>query len=77
MTVNEILKMRKDTSSLYFNFIEYFVSSVVGKTHYKLYKCDELLSKFTTVSDEVLAILIYKNNLDTWKDMAYRKITKQ
>jgi len=76
MSVDNILNMRKDTSSLYFLFIEYFVSSVVGKIHYNLCKSYKLLSEFTTVSDEALAILIYENNLETWKDMACRKITK-
>ena len=76
MTVNKILKMRKDTSSLYYDFIEYFVSSVVGKNHYNACRTYKLLSEFTTVSDEALAILIYENNIDVWKDMANRKITK-
>ena len=76
MTVNNILKMRNNTSNLYYDFIEYFVSSVVGKNHYNSCRSFKLLSEFTTVSDEALAILIYENNIDTWKDMAYRKITK-
>lgn len=76
MTVKNILKMRKDTSSLYYDFIEYFVSSVVGKNLYNYCRSFKLLSEFTTVSDEALAILIYENNIDTWNDMASRKITK-
>jgi hypothetical protein len=70
------MQMRKDSSSLYFDFIEYFVSSVVGRNHYKYHRCDKLLSEFTSVSDEALAILIFENNLDTWKDMAEKNITK-
>ena len=76
MSVHKILKLRKDSSSLYYDFIEYFVSSVVGKNHYNSCRSYKLLSEFTTVSDEALAILIYENNIDTWKDMANRKITK-
>ena len=76
MSVHKILNLRKDTSSLYYDFIEYFVSAVVGKNHYNSCRSYKLLSEFTTVSDEALAILIYENNIDTWKDMANRKITK-
>ena len=76
MTLSEILKLRNDSTNLYYDFIEYFVSSVVGKNFYKFHKTDKLLSEYTTVSDEALAILIYENNIDTWKDMASKKITK-
>ena len=70
------MEMRKDNAGLYFDFIEFFVSSVVGKIHYKYHKCDKLLSQFTSVSDEALAILIFENNINTWKDMADKNITK-
>ena len=76
MTLSEILKMRTDTTNIYFDFIEYFVSSVVRKHHYKDNRCNKLLSEFTTVSDEALAILIFENNIETWKDMASKNITK-
>ena len=76
ITLPEIMELRKDTRGLYFGFIEYFVSSVVGKNHYKFNRCDKLLSEFTTVSDEALAILIFENNIVTWKDMASKNITK-
>ena len=49
---------------------------MVGKKYYKYHKTDRLLSEFTTVSDEALAILIYENNIETWKDMASKNITK-
>lgn len=76
MSLEEIMELRRDTSGLYFIFLEYFLSSVVGKNHYKLYRCERLVSEFTTVSDEALAILIYENNIDTWKDMVDKNITK-
>src|SRR5687767_5992143 len=76
ITLPQIMALQKDTTKTYFHFIEYFISSVVGKNHYKYSKCDKLLSEYTTVSDEAFAILIYKNNFDTWKDMASKNITK-
>src|SRR5687767_2141263 len=68
--------LRKDSTNMYFEFVEYFVSSVVGRNHYKFHRCNKLLSEFPTVSDEALAILIYENNIDTWKHMSIKKITK-
>ena len=41
-----------------------------------MYRCEKKISEFTTVSDEALAILIFENNLDTWKDMSEKNITK-
>ena len=63
MTISQIMELRKDTTGLYFEFIEYFLSSVVGKNHFKMYRCEKLMSEFTTVSDEALAILIMENNI--------------
>jgi hypothetical protein len=76
LTMSDILLLRQDNSGIYFDFIEYFVSAVVGKTFYKVNKCQKLLSEFTTISDEALAILILENNFDTWCDMATKNITK-
>ena len=78
MTLNleQVHLMRNDTSGMYFDFIEYFISAVVGKIYYKENRCENLLSDFTTVSDEALAILIIENNIDTWRDMAKHNITK-
>lgn len=76
MTLKEILQMRKNSTSIYFDFIEYFVSAVVGKMKYKNHCCEKLLSSFTTVSDEALAILIFENNIATWNNMASKNITK-
>ena len=76
MTLSDILQLRNDTTGNYFEFIEPFISSVVGKIYFKNNQCDQLLSDFTTVSDEALAILIYENNVETWKDMVDKNITK-
>jgi len=76
MTLSDILLMRKDTTGNYFEFIEYFVSSVAGKNHYKYHRCDKLLSEYTSVSDEAMAILIYENNYDTWRDMVEKELTR-
>ena len=76
MTISQILSLRKDMSSIYSDFIEFFISSIVGKNYYKENRCFKLLSEFTTVSDEAMAILTYENNIKTWKDMASKNITK-
>ena len=65
MTFNQILQFRNNTDTLHYDFLKYFLSTVVGKREHKMYRCDTLLSHFTTVSDEALAILIYKNNRET------------
>jgi len=31
MTISEVMELRKDTTGLHFEFLEYFLSSVVGK----------------------------------------------
>ena len=76
MTISNISNLRNDSTGLYFEFIEYFLSSVVGKNQYKMCRCEKKISEFATVSDEALAILIFENNLDTWKDMSEKNITK-
>ena len=76
MTLSDILQLRNDTTGNYFEFIEHFVFSVVGKKYFKNNWCDQLLSDFTTVSNEALAILKYENNVETWKDMVNKNITK-
>ena len=60
MTLSDILKMRTDTTGVYFEFIEFFISCVIGKMHFKNYCCDKLLLEFATVSDEAMAILIFE-----------------
>ena len=77
ITVEQVLALRQDTTNVYFDFIEYFLSAVVGKKYYKKNRCVKLLSKYATVADEALAILIFANNLDTWKDMARNNRTKK
>jgi len=77
MTLAEILKMRTDTTGVYFEFIEFFISCVIGKNHFKSYRCDKLLSEFATVSDEAMAILIFENNIETWIHMVENNITKK
>ena len=76
MTLSQILQLRKDTTGVYFAFIEYFVSSVVGKNHYKYHCCDKHMLEYVTVSNEALAILIFENKIDTWNNMAEKNIIK-
>ena len=74
LNLDQILEMRQ-LENAYFNFVEYFVSSVIGKTCFKQNSCDNLLSHYATISDEAFAILIFENNLDAWLDMGMRKDT--
>ena len=73
--LEQILHLRKENNLAYFDFIEYFVSAVIGKLRYKQNCCDALLSQYASVSDEAFAILIFENNLDAWVDMGLRKDT--
>ena len=57
---------------MYYDFINYFVSTVIGKMNYKRKSCIEVLSSYATVSDEAFAILCFENNFDTWMDMGLR-----
>ena len=72
-----ILKLRSKGNQDYIDFVEYFVSAVIGKKKYKENKCNKLLSEYASVSDEAYAILIFENNFDRWYDMAKKNITKK
>ena len=76
MSLSDILCMRNDTTGVYLEFLEYFVSLVTGKNKFKYNCCDKLLSEYVMVCNEALAILIFKNNIDTWKDLLDNNITK-
>ena len=76
MTIEKILQMRNGTNTCYVDFIEFFISAVIGKNKYKENKCDKLLLEFVSIGDEALAILIFENNFETWKDMAAKGISK-
>jgi hypothetical protein len=78
--MNEILNLRKpvdETSQyVYFDFIDNFVSVVVGKRKFQKVCHVEKLSKFMTISDEALTLLLVENSYDRWIDMAKTKNTK-
>ena len=76
MSLSDILLIRNDTTGVYFEFLEYFVSLVIGRNKFKYNCCDKLLSEYVMVCNEALTILIYKNNIDTWKDLLDNIITK-
>ena len=61
---------------MYYDFIHFFVSAVIGKMDYKRKSCSMLLSKYATVSDEAFALLNFENNIDTWMDMGITGDTK-
>ena len=68
--------MRLERNYIYYDFIHYFVSAVIGKMDYKKRLCSFLLSSYATVSDEAFAILSLENNYDTWMDMGLTGNTK-
>ena len=76
MILSDILQLRNDITGNYIEFVEHFISSVVGETSFKNNQCDQLLSDFTAINDEAWAILIYENNAETGKGMVDKNITK-
>ena len=68
--------MRLEGNVMYYDFINYFVSAVIGKMNYKKKSCSIVMSKYATVSDEAFALLILENNYETWMDMALTGNTK-
>ena len=76
MTLEQVLQMRSPNNFIYYDFINYFVSTVIGKMNYKRNLCIEVLSSYATVSDEAFALLSLENNYETWMDMALTGNTK-
>ena len=76
LSLDNILKLRTDSTGLYSAIIEYFISPVIGKIFYKENRCERLLSDFVSVSDEAFALLIFENNHATWCDMIRQNNTK-
>src|SRR4051812_50140745 len=68
--------MRSENNYIYYDFIHYFVSAVIGKIDYKKRSYSFLLSSYASVSDEAFAILSLENNYDTWMDMGLTNNTK-
>lgn len=75
VSLDHIMQMRQEASYAYIDFVEYFVSAVIGNLRFKQNCCDNLLSQYATVSDEAFAILIMENNYGAWVDMGLRKDT--
>src|SRR5687768_17268078 len=61
--------MHSKNNFMYYDFINYFVSAVIGKMDYKKNSCTMVLSKYATVSDEAFALFCLENNYQTWMDM--------
>ena len=76
MILAQVLQMRSPNNFIYYGFIHYFVSAVVGKTDYKKSCCNSGLSKYATVNDKAFAILSFENDYDTWMDMGRTNNTK-
>jgi len=58
--------------AVYYDFIDHFVSLVVGKRNYNRINYKQQISEFASPSDEALAILMLENNYTRWVDMAKR-----
>src|SRR5688572_2859087 len=67
--LEQVLKMRSENNFMYFDFINYFVSAVIGKMDFKKKCCTMVLSYYATVSDKAFVILCLENNYETWMDM--------
>jgi hypothetical protein len=52
------------------DFVEYYVSAVIGLRHFEKHKCTQLYREYVTISDEAFAILTIENNWSRWIDMA-------
>jgi hypothetical protein len=61
---------------MYVDFVEYYVSAVIGLRHFEKYKCTKKYRDYVTISDEAFAILTIENNWDRWMDMAENNIWK-
>jgi hypothetical protein len=55
---------------MYVDFVEYYVSAVIGLRHFEKQKCNKTYSSYVTISDEAFAILSIENNWDRWMAMA-------
>jgi hypothetical protein len=58
-------KMRRDYQS-FSKFLEWFVSCIICRENFRKNVTQQKVSMFVTVSDEVMALLILKNNYDLW-----------
>ena len=76
MDLQQVLQMRSEGNVMYYDFINFFVSAVIGKMNYKKKSCSFVLSKYATVSDEAFALLSLENNYETWIDMGLTGNTK-
>jgi hypothetical protein len=61
---------------MYVDFVEYYVSAVIGLRHFEKHKCNKQYRKYVTVSDEAFAILTLENNWDRWMAMAIADLWK-
>jgi hypothetical protein len=61
---------------MYVDFVEYYVSAVIGLRHFEKNKCTKNYREYVTISDEAFAILTIENNWDRWIDMAKAKFWK-
>jgi hypothetical protein len=77
LKIKTILEMRRGrNAAVYYDFIDHFVSLVVGKRYYNLIHYKQRISDYATPSDEALAILMFENNYARWEDMAKRNDTR-
>ena len=69
--------MRQEENTDYEDFIEYFLSVVVGRRQYDKVKHTDFVSQYASKSDEALALLLLENSFDRWNDMYKNTTTKK
>ena len=60
------MKLRVGAESTMIMFVENFLACVVGKVQWKRNVKKNLITKFTTNSDEAFALLVLENGWDEW-----------
>ena len=68
ITLEQVPAIRSNTIIMQFEFIEHFLSTLIGKTFYKANKYEKLLLEYAAISNEALTNLLPKNNLNVWQN---------
>ena len=66
----DTIEDRHTEFNMYIDFVQFYVSGVIGLRYFEKHKCQKLYRNYVTVSDEAFAILTIENNWDRWIAMA-------
>jgi hypothetical protein len=67
----------RDNKDSFFDFIESYVSVVIGKHKFRQNVRTKMISDFVTVSDEAFTLLILSNNEEVWPYLLKKKFKKK